>query len=134
MQLSASGLRFQTQSLLSILIGGIAFDTPSTAQLLSPAQPNTVFTSYQSRAEALEPRGRNPQTYQLIFNESVRGLEAVWTVHSAASGATRSGQTTADETVADGSCAALTAAHSQVLTKLSEDISGAIRVDAGGKT
>jgi paraquat-inducible protein B len=59
---------------LSILIGGIAVETPSTAQLSAPAEPNTVFTLYQTRAEALEPRARNPQTYQLIFNESVRGL------------------------------------------------------------
>jgi paraquat-inducible protein B len=74
MQLSASGLRVQTQSLLSIMIGGIAFETPSTAQPSTPAEPETVFTLSQSRAEAFEARARNPQTYQLIFNESVRGL------------------------------------------------------------
>ena len=72
--LSASGLKVQTQSVLSILIGGIAFETDPTAPLLQPAEANTVFTLYSDRAQAFEPAAHNPQTYQLIFNESVRGL------------------------------------------------------------
>ncbi len=72
--LSASGLKVQTQSVLSILIGGIAFETAATGPVLPPAEANTVFTLYGNRAEAFEPGARNPQTYQLIFNDSVRGL------------------------------------------------------------
>jgi paraquat-inducible protein B len=72
--LSASGLKVQTQSVLSILIGGIAFETAATGPALSPAEANTVFSLYESRAQAFEPATQNPQTYQLIFNESVRGL------------------------------------------------------------
>jgi len=72
--LSASGLKVQTQSVLSILIGGLAFETDPTAPLLQPAEANTVFTLYSDRAQAFEPAAHNPQTYQLIFNESVRGL------------------------------------------------------------
>ena len=72
--LSASGLSLQTQSVLSILIGGIAFETAATAPVLPPAEANTVFTLYGNRAEAFNPPPRSPQTYQLIFNESVRGL------------------------------------------------------------
>jgi len=77
MQLSAAGLSIQTQSLLSILIGGIAFESlgPPTANP-APAPAETVFTLYTSRAQAFEPPPKNPQTYQLIFNESVRGLNA----------------------------------------------------------
>jgi len=71
---SASGLKVETQSVLSILIGGIAFETAATGPVLPPAEANTVFTLYGNRAEAFEPAARNPQTYQLIFNESVRGL------------------------------------------------------------
>src|SRR5216684_5531753 len=74
--LSASGLKVQTQSVLSILIGGIAFETDATGPLLPPADANTVFTLYGDRAQAFEPAARNPQTYQLIFNQSVRGLAA----------------------------------------------------------
>ncbi len=74
MQLSANGLSLQTQSVLSILIGGVAFETPAHGQVLPTADANTVFTLYESRAKAFEPAARNPQTYQLIFKDSVRGL------------------------------------------------------------
>ena len=72
--LSAGGLKVQTQSVLSILIGGIAFETAPAAPVLSPAAENTVFTLYGTRDAAFEPAAQHPQTYQLIFNESVRGL------------------------------------------------------------
>jgi paraquat-inducible protein B len=74
LSLSASGLSVQTQSLLSILIGGIAFATPPTGPIPATAQADTSFTLYANRAQAFEPPPRNPQTYQLIFKESVRGL------------------------------------------------------------
>jgi len=72
--LSASGLSVQTQSLLSILIGGIAFETPTYGPVLPVAAANTVFTLFDDRIKAFQPAAHNPQTYQLIFNESVRGL------------------------------------------------------------
>jgi paraquat-inducible protein B len=73
--LFASGLKVETQSVLSILIGGIAFETAATGPILPPAEANTVFTLYGNRVEAFEPSAQNPQSYQLVFNESVRGLE-----------------------------------------------------------
>lgn len=72
--LSASGLTVQTQSVLSILIGGIAFETAANALVLPPSDQNAVFTLYGNRTEAFNPPPRNPQTYQLIFKDSVRGL------------------------------------------------------------
>jgi paraquat-inducible protein B len=72
--LSASGLSVQTQSVLSILIGGIAFETAATDTILPAAEENTVFKLSRNRAEAFNPPPVNPQTYQLIFRESVRGL------------------------------------------------------------
>jgi paraquat-inducible protein B len=74
MQLSANGLNVQTQSLLSILIGGIAFETPANGPVLPAADANSVFPLFVSRAQAYEPPPRNPQIFELIFNESVRGL------------------------------------------------------------
>jgi paraquat-inducible protein B len=74
LSLSASGLSVQTQSVLSILIGGVAFETAATDPVLSPAEENTVFTLSRNRTEAFNPPPVNPQTYQLIFTESVRGL------------------------------------------------------------
>jgi paraquat-inducible protein B len=75
MQLSANGLSVQTQSLLSILIGGIAFETPASAAVLPAAAANASFDLFDTRAQAFQPAARNPQTYEVIFNESVRGLE-----------------------------------------------------------
>jgi paraquat-inducible protein B len=72
--LSASGLTVQTQSVLSILIGGIAFETAATALVLPPSDENAVFTLYSNRTEAFNPPPQHPQTYQLIFKDSVRGL------------------------------------------------------------
>jgi paraquat-inducible protein B len=74
--LSASGLTVQTQSLLSILIGGIAFETAPNVLVLPPSDENAVFTLYGDRTEAFNPPPVNPQVYQLVFKDSVRGLSA----------------------------------------------------------
>jgi paraquat-inducible protein B len=74
--LSASGLSVQTQSLLSILIGGIAFESPASGAVLPAAEANTLFTLFGDRTEAFRPAARSPQTYRLIFKDSVRGLTA----------------------------------------------------------
>jgi paraquat-inducible protein B len=73
--LSASGLSVQTQSLVSILVGGVAFETPATLSMLPPAEEDTVFTLFADRTEAFKPPERNPQVYRLVFKESVRGLK-----------------------------------------------------------
>ncbi len=68
--LSASGLTVQTQSLLSILVGGIAFETPATGPVLPAAEADTVFTLFSDRAEAFKLPARDPQTYRA-------GLQAI---------------------------------------------------------
>jgi paraquat-inducible protein B len=72
--LSASGVSVQTQSVLSMLVGGLAFETPANGPVLPPAEANTEFTLYANRADAYRPPPKNPQTYVLVFNQSVRGL------------------------------------------------------------
>jgi len=74
LSLSASGLSVQTQSLVSILIGGLAFETPATGPVLPAAAADTVFTLYGDRNEAFQLPARDPQTFQLVFKQSVRGL------------------------------------------------------------
>jgi paraquat-inducible protein B len=74
--LSASGLSVQTQSVVSILIGGIAFETPATGPVLSPAEADAVFTLFKDRADAFKPAARDPHTYVVVFNQGVRGLAA----------------------------------------------------------
>jgi paraquat-inducible protein B len=72
--LSASGLSVQTQSMLSILVGGIAFETPAEGPVLPAADAETQFHLFPNRAEAFRLPARNPQTYLLVFKQSVRGL------------------------------------------------------------
>lgn len=74
MTVGADGLSVRTQSVLSMLIGGIAFETPSPEENSAPAAENAVFALFGSRMEALA----NPETittpFVLYFNESLRGL------------------------------------------------------------
>ena len=73
--LSASGLSVQTQSLLSILVGGIAFETP--ADRSGPAAGRGRDTSSPCSATAPRPSSRRRAIRRptvLVFKESVRGL------------------------------------------------------------
>jgi paraquat-inducible protein B len=74
MSLSANGLTVQTQSALSILVGGVAFETPPSSTELEPADSNTVFTLFSDRAQAFKPARGDPQKWALVLKQSVRGL------------------------------------------------------------
>jgi len=72
--MDASGLTLNTQSLASILIGGIAFQTLDENGEAPPTSPNTAFTLFKSREEAMKHRYSISQSYVMVFKESVRGL------------------------------------------------------------
>lgn len=73
LSMTAEGVRVDTESVASILIGGIAFDTPSGAAS-EAAVDGAVFPLYESR-EASERRVYTQKaTWLLHFNQSVRGL------------------------------------------------------------
>jgi paraquat-inducible protein B len=72
--LGANGLSVETQSLLSVLIGGIAFETPPTSQEMKPAAAKTAFPLYGSRNAAVAKHEPMVASYVLYFNESLRGL------------------------------------------------------------
>ncbi len=74
LSLTASGLSVQTQSLLSILIGGIAFETDPNGPVLPPAPADTEYRLFDNRTDAFKPPARDPQTYLLVFKQSLRGL------------------------------------------------------------
>ena len=46
----ASGVSVNVESLASLLIGGIAFDTPSGGRRARPRRDGTLFTLYESQA------------------------------------------------------------------------------------
>ncbi len=74
LSLDARGLRLQTQSLISIAIGGVAFQEPPNAKPASPAAPETEFTLYEGPESALQQPPQVRDRYILYFDQSVRGL------------------------------------------------------------
>ena len=72
----AGGVEVRTQSLVALLAGGLAFETPSFAPQAEPAAANTVFTLYADQATALKQPTALSVHYVLYFNESLRGLSA----------------------------------------------------------
>lgn len=72
--LSASGISVRTESLVSILVGGIAFETPPSGPSSPPAEPNAVFRLFKDREEAMKLPEGTPHYYVVVFDQSVRGL------------------------------------------------------------
>lgn len=72
--LDANGIRVQTESLVSILIGGIAFQTPPDGGVAPAADANAVFELFQTREAAMKQPDLEVQHFVLVFKQSVRGL------------------------------------------------------------
>ena len=72
--LDASGVSLNTESLASMLLGGIAFQTPVASTAAAPAPDNSVFSLYADRGKALRLPDAAEETYTLFFRDSVRGL------------------------------------------------------------
>ncbi|HEY4997868.1 MAG TPA: MlaD family protein, partial [Usitatibacter sp.] len=75
--LDTSGVRLNTESLATVLVGGIAFDSPMEPAAGPPAraQKNSSFVLWPDRSTALKPRESVVETYALRFPQSVRGLQ-----------------------------------------------------------
>lgn len=75
-KLTAEGVQVDTESLWSVLIGGIAFDNPESLEGVgTPADENQYFPLYASREQAHETIYLAKARYLLFFDGSVRGLE-----------------------------------------------------------
>jgi paraquat-inducible protein B len=70
----AGGVEVRTQSVVALVAGGLAFDTPPFAADAGPAAPDTVFTLYGSQAVAMKRPEPLAARYVLYFTESLRGL------------------------------------------------------------
>jgi paraquat-inducible protein B len=70
----ADGMEVRTESLVAVLAGGLAFDTPEFSAPAEPAVANSAFTLYRTRAIAMKQPDPIQRRYVLYFNESVRGL------------------------------------------------------------
>jgi paraquat-inducible protein B len=70
----AEGVKVQTESLIAVLAGGVAFDTPEFLRAAQPAAANTKFTLYQNETLAMKQPELHEQRFVLYFDQSVRGL------------------------------------------------------------
>ena len=70
----AGGVAVRTQSLVSVLAGGVAFETAPFAVNTEPAAVNTTFTLYGDQTIAMKQPESVSAHYVLHFNESLRGL------------------------------------------------------------
>ena len=72
--LDASGIKIDTQSLVSMMIGGISFNTPVNLNSTETASENDVFILYSNQQQAQEDAYRIKHHWVLNFKGSVRGL------------------------------------------------------------
>lgn len=72
-KLGADGVQVNTESLTSILAGGLAFLTPADSPD-EPAAAERAFRLFATREEAIRRQVDERQHYVLRFTESVRGL------------------------------------------------------------
>ncbi len=72
--LDTNGVKVNTESLVAILIGGLAFESPPDSTDIAEAAPNTEFRLFNDRTEAMKRHDRIVDTYVFNFSESVRGL------------------------------------------------------------
>lgn len=72
--LDASGIKVNTESFVTVMIGGIAFDTPTNLEPGAPAREGDTFPLYKSRDKIFEKTYVTKKTWVLNFIGSVRGL------------------------------------------------------------
>jgi paraquat-inducible protein B len=73
-KLDAQGIRVDTESLVSLMIGGIAFGTPHVTEPGPPADEEALFILFSNADEARERIYTLKRRWILHFDESVRGL------------------------------------------------------------
>lgn len=74
-KLGAGGIEVDTQSMVSILLGGVAFETPPESAALPAAAADTRFELFANRIQAMRNPERDVLKLVLLFDESLRGLE-----------------------------------------------------------
>jgi paraquat-inducible protein B len=75
MSVSANGVKLHTESLASILEGGVAFGA-SPGSTTERVAPDTVFTLYEDQDRAMRPTETEIRTFVMYFGGNLRGLSA----------------------------------------------------------
>ena len=74
LSVGANGLKLNTQSLASVLAGGVAFQDPRGPHDSTSAPEDTTFKLFGDRDTAMAPPDGDPQYIRMRFAQSVRGL------------------------------------------------------------
>ena len=74
LSIDADGLDVRTQSMIALIAGGLAFETPPFSPSAEPAASNTEFTLHGDQATAMKQPEPMARRYVLHFDESLRGL------------------------------------------------------------
>jgi paraquat-inducible protein B len=72
--LGAEGVRVNTESIATILAGGIAFETPELTRDTTPAASDTHFRLADRRLDAMKAPNETPDFFVLNFRNSLHGL------------------------------------------------------------
>jgi paraquat-inducible protein B len=72
--LTASGLTLNTQSLTSLLAGGIAFASPPAVEPGPPAASGHRYKLFEQVRQAFAPDDGEPLRLRMVFKQSLRGL------------------------------------------------------------
>ncbi|WP_329741005.1 intermembrane transport protein PqiB [Dyella sp. A6] len=72
--LGANGLKLDTQSLATVLAGGVAFQSPQGPHDSSPAKEDASFRLFGDEATAMAPPDGPPHYIRMRFDQSLRGL------------------------------------------------------------
>ena len=74
LSLNANGLTLDTQTLASVLAGGVSFERMPTGTAPVAAADGSRFILYNNRQAALAPPDGSPVPVRMVFDQSVRGL------------------------------------------------------------
>ena len=74
MTMDATGIKLDTQSLVSIMLGGVAFDLREHDEPGEPAEKDSSFRLYPDQASSKEETYEIKRYFVMYFDQSVRGL------------------------------------------------------------
>ena len=72
--LGANGLKLNTQSLATVIAGGVAFQDPRGPHDSTPAAEDADFALFSDQTTAMAPPDGPPHYIRMRFNQSLRGL------------------------------------------------------------
>jgi paraquat-inducible protein B len=75
LSLNAGGLTLNTQSLVSVFVGAVAFAVPPNGSPAAPADSGQDFKLFDQQRQALAPDDGEPMRVRMLFAHSLRGLD-----------------------------------------------------------